>query len=256
MGYEKGRYPPTSGSSSSSTPSAATEVARDQAKEVSQSAKQASGQVTQTATEQARLMVSEARQQTHDLFGQARDQAREQAHIQQQKAVGGLRQLGDELSKMCKLTEASGQSGLASELARQASDRAHGIATWLEQREPHDLVEEVRDFARRRPSAFLVGAALAGMVAGRLTKGVMAGGNDGTRSGEPAALPVSTSGSATPLAGSAAAGGMNVSAESASGDQAAAVRPASIGQPKGGERSQASVREGAKTVPLSERRRP
>ena len=36
--------------------------------------------------------------------------------------------------------------------------------------EPGDLVEEVRSFARRRPGVFLLGAAVAGTVVGRLTR--------------------------------------------------------------------------------------
>jgi hypothetical protein len=58
-------------------------------------------------------------------------------------------------------------------VARQAADRADRVADWLGEREPGDLVEEVRSLARRRPGAFLLGAALAGVVVGRLTRGVV-----------------------------------------------------------------------------------
>jgi hypothetical protein len=69
----------------------------------------------------------------------------------------------------------SDQSGPATQLTSQARDRVHGAADWLDGREPGDLVDELRSLARRRPGAFLVGAALAGVVAGRLTRGVVAG---------------------------------------------------------------------------------
>jgi hypothetical protein len=65
------------------------------------------------------------------------------------------------------------RSGTASEIARQVADRGDRLATWLGDREPGDLVEEVRSLARRRPWAFLAGAALAGVVAGRLTRGAV-----------------------------------------------------------------------------------
>jgi hypothetical protein len=65
------------------------------------------------------------------------------------------------------------QSGTASEIARQAADRADRLADWLGQREPGDLIEEIRSFARHRPGAFLLGAALAGTVVGRLTRGAV-----------------------------------------------------------------------------------
>jgi hypothetical protein len=48
------------------------------------------------------------------------------------------------------------------------------FATFLQNREPADLLDEVRSFARRRPGTFLLGAALAGVLAGRLTSGVKA----------------------------------------------------------------------------------
>jgi hypothetical protein len=94
-----------------------------------------------------------------------------------------------------------GQSGLGAELARQAADRMHGAASWLERREPADLLDEVRNFARRRPGAFLIGAAVAGLAAGRLTRGLTAGGQSqqgqrqqdawaDTSAGLPAASPV------------------------------------------------------------------
>jgi hypothetical protein len=44
----------------------------------------------------------------------------------------------------------------------------------LQNREPADLLEEVRSYARRKPGTFLLGAALAGVVAGRLTSGIKA----------------------------------------------------------------------------------
>ena len=97
-----------------------------------------------------------------------------------------------------------GQSGVATEFARQAADRMHGAASWLEQREPGDLLDEVRNFARRRPGAFLIGAAVAGLAAGRLTRGLKDRGNGedetgpysggGTVPGVPAASTVDRAG--------------------------------------------------------------
>ncbi|HKC26518.1 MAG TPA: hypothetical protein VKB75_00770, partial [Jatrophihabitans sp.] len=52
---------------------------------------------------------------------------------------------------------------------------------------PGDLVDELRRFARRRPGAFLMGALAAGVVAGRLGRGVVAAHteDDGTAAGAP-----------------------------------------------------------------------
>lgn len=148
-----------------------TGVAREEAGEVGQSVRQAGGQVTESATEQARQVVSETRRQARDLLSEARGQVRKQTSSQQHKAAGQLHSLADEIHEMAAK---GSQSGMATEVARQVSERIHGAASWLEHREPGDLFDEVRNFARRRPGAFLAGAVVAGVVAGRLTRGAAA----------------------------------------------------------------------------------
>jgi hypothetical protein len=75
------------------------------------------------------------------------------------------------------------QSGPARDLIEQATGKVEDFAGWLQNREPADLLEEVRSFARRKPGTFLLGAALAGVVAGRLTSGVKAAHSDSGPSG-------------------------------------------------------------------------
>lgn len=178
---------------SSAVEPSTTDIARDEAADVGEHAREAGSQVAQTAADQARQVVAETGRQARDLLGEAQGQARDQASTQQQKAAQQLRTVADELHEM---VANGGQSGLATEVARQAADRAGRAASWLEQREPGDLLESVRDFARRRPGAFLAGAAVAGLAAGRLTRG-LAGGSDSrpgpqrsTVSGVPAAATI------------------------------------------------------------------
>jgi len=160
-----------------------TAVARDQAAAVGQSAGQAGSRVAQTATDQAREVVSETARQARDLLGEAGGQARDQASVQQQKAAHQLYSVADELRDMAAK---GGQSGVATEVAQQAAERIHGVASWLEQREPADVLQAVRDFARRRPAVFLAGAVAAGLAAGRLTRGMTDAARSGTpRSGTP-----------------------------------------------------------------------
>ncbi len=160
---------------------------QDQASAAAQTAAESGAGVAQTAADEAKHVAAEAARQSRNLMDEARGQATEQATAQQRKAVGGLRAMGDELRSMA---EQGGQSGLASEVAYQASDQAHNVANWLDQREPGDLVDEIRRLAQRRPGAFLLGAALAGAVAGRLTRGLKeAGSNDASASTQPYPAP-------------------------------------------------------------------
>ena len=178
MSNAAGGYQPPSTSTGPGDGQSTTQTAKDQAANVGQSAKQATGQVASITTEQARQVADETRRQAKDLIGQAGSQVSEQAGAQKEKAVGGLRSLSDELRS---LAEGNGaQGGMVGDIARQAADKAQDFAGWLDQRDPGSLVEEIRQLARRRPGAFLLGAAIAGVAAGRLTRGAMAAsGSDG-----------------------------------------------------------------------------
>lgn len=72
------------------------------------------------------------------------------------------------------MSDRAEDSGPAVTLVRQATDGADKVASWLESREPGDLLDEVRRFARQRPGTFLAAAAAAGAVAGRLTRNAVA----------------------------------------------------------------------------------
>ena len=65
-----------------------------------------------------------------------------------------------------------GQGGVAADVVQQAAARVGDAGQWLDAREPGQVVHEVQSFARRRPAAFLLLAAGAGLVAGRLTRGI------------------------------------------------------------------------------------
>lgn len=152
-----------------------TGVAKDQAKSVASDAKQSGQQVAETAKEQTREVASEASQQAKELYQQVRAEFGDQAATQHQRAASGLRTLGDELGSMARGSE---QSGVATDIAQQASERVNALATWLESREPGDVLSEVTSFARRKPGTFLAAAAAVGFLGGRLTRGLAAESGD------------------------------------------------------------------------------
>ena len=143
--------------------------------------------VASTAKEQGRHVAQETGRKTRGVVDQAQAQLQQQAGEQQKRAAGGLHALGEQLRSMA---DKSDQPGMAADLVHQASGRAHQVADWLEHREPGQVLAEVRQFARRHPGAFLTGAAMAGVLAGRLTRN-MAGtgqgdsGVDSQRASEP-----------------------------------------------------------------------
>ena len=59
-----------------------------------------------------------------------------------------------------------------------AAAPSQSVASWLENRDPGSLLEEVKSFARQRPGTFLLVAAGAGLLAGRLGRSLQAGAPD------------------------------------------------------------------------------
>jgi hypothetical protein len=134
-------------------------------------AKESGQRVANTAAEQGKNVLEEGKTQARNLTHEVGQQAHEQSKVQKDKAASGLWSLGTELQNMAAAQ--GSQAGLATDLAQQASVKVHDLAGWLEQREPGQLLDEVRALARRKPGTFLLGALAAGVVAGRLTRGAV-----------------------------------------------------------------------------------
>jgi hypothetical protein len=158
------------------------DVAKEQAAGVAQSAAAAGKSVAETATEQTQQVAQEAGRQAKDLLKQTQSELSDQASAQQQRAAANLHALGDELGSMADRSE---QDGVATDLVRQAAGRSHDVASWLDQREPGHVLDEVRNFARRRPGTFLVLAVGAGLLAGRLTRGIKEAASSDNDSNQP-----------------------------------------------------------------------
>lgn len=172
-----GAYAPTTTASPSTT-----DVARGEAKNVTDTAAQAGSQVASTAADQAKEVAAETQRQAKDLLDQGRAQLKDQALTQQQKAAQGLTSLADELRSLANGTS-TGAPGPARDLLQQGAGMVETFAGKLQTREPAELLDEIRSFARRKPGMFLLGAAAAGIVAGRLTRGVQAAHSDSSGTG-------------------------------------------------------------------------
>jgi ElaB/YqjD/DUF883 family membrane-anchored ribosome-binding protein len=162
-------YPPDSGHSGT------VDTAKEQAGQLTDSAKASATEVAQSARSAATDVAGEAKRQAKDLLHESRAELVEQAGVQQQRVAAGLRSLGEELGGMARSSE---QPGIAADLVSQAASRADSVASWLDARDPGSLLSEVKDFARRSPGTFIGLAAIAGVVAGRLTKNLAADAKD------------------------------------------------------------------------------
>lgn len=167
--------PETTGSADPSGPAAGVQQkaadtrdeAVSQAADVKDSAVEAGTHVAGVAKDQAGAVIAEAGQHVQNLLSQTRDELGSQAGTQQQRLAGGLHSIGDEVRSMAN---GDGGSGIAAEVAHQVADRTKSVASWLENREPADVLSDVAAFARRRPGLFIALAAGTGVLVGRLAR--------------------------------------------------------------------------------------
>jgi hypothetical protein len=163
----------TTGTGSTSTGAGTTSgdtSTTDKAKETASTAADQGKQVAGTAKDEALNVAGTAAQQARSVMGDAKQQVTsqlsDQATTGRDRLSETLRTLGDDLQSMA---EGQGPAqGMATDLAREVSDRVRALGSHLENREPSQLLDDARDFARRRPGTFLLGALAAGVVAGRM----------------------------------------------------------------------------------------
>jgi uncharacterized protein YjbJ (UPF0337 family) len=164
-------------------------VAKEQAGAVKDTAVENAQQVAGVAKDEVGKVVGQATGQAKDLLNQGRAEISSQLSTQQQRLGSLVHSLADELGTMASKSD---KSGPVTDLAHEGSRRIGALAHTLETAEPSDLLEQVRNFARRRPVAFLVGSALAGVVVGRLSRSLAAEAHDAKVAAETPALPAST----------------------------------------------------------------
>ena len=150
----------------SSTDISTTEQAKQTASTAADEGKHVAGVAAGEVKGVASEAVGQARGVVDDAVGQVRGQLDDQGRQQKDRLSGTLATFGDDLGRM-----AEGGSGLAADLAHELADRTRSWSRHLDSREPTELLDDVRRFARQRPGTFLLGALAAGVVVGRLVRG-------------------------------------------------------------------------------------
>lgn len=124
--------------------------------------------VASTAAEQVGQIAGEVGTQARNLIDESKNQLRTQAQAQTDQIAGKLRELGDQVQALVEgRTQDAGPVG---DYARQAAQTVTQFATRIEDRGFDGVIDDVQRFARRKPGAFLLGAAIAGFGVGRLLR--------------------------------------------------------------------------------------
>lgn len=141
----------------------------DQAKEAASTAATEGKHLAEEAKAEAKAVAADAQAQARDLLHQARTEVESQSRSQLETLVSTLQGFADDLEKMARGEGPA--SGIAQDVVREVSDKAAALSSQLRGREPGELLDQARGFARQKPGTFLLGALVAGVVAGRVVRG-------------------------------------------------------------------------------------
>lgn len=140
----------------------------EKAKAVAGTAASGAGDVAHEARDRAVDVAHEATAQAQDALQQVRQDVRRQADEQADRGGEALRQLGSQLHAL-RTGDIDGAGPVAG-YAQQLQQKVEGVAERIESGGVDGLLDDVRSVARRRPGAFLFGAAVAGFAVGRLVR--------------------------------------------------------------------------------------
>ncbi|MEU4622024.1 hypothetical protein AB0G04_18875 [Actinoplanes sp. NPDC023801] len=164
-----------------------------------EAATHAAADVRDTVGEQAQRVGAEAQAQVRTIVAEVRDKVGEHARTQSDTLVTFIREAADNLDEM----RGDRQQTPAATVVARVADGGRQLADYLDRHGPEGVLQEVEDFARRRPGAFLATALAAGFVVGRLGKSVA---KADAGAGAPAAPAVPATPGAAPSDAGAVAG--------------------------------------------------
>jgi hypothetical protein len=136
--------------------------------EVAGTAATATSDVVSTAKEQAGHVLGESLDQAKDLAAEVRSTLTDQLRSQSERLADQLHGLSGQLTE-------GDTSGVVGQVMTEAGQRLRAVADRLQRSGPEGVLADLRSYARRNPGSLLLGAAAAGVVTGRLVKGVSSG---------------------------------------------------------------------------------
>jgi len=155
---------------------ASTAVASGQ--EVARSAGQDVKELAATVKEQAGQVSGELRDQALQLVDEARDLLQTRADSQTEKLAQNLRRLGNKAGAVAQGWP--NEESSVRQYVWQLAEKLDQAADEIELRGVEGLVDGVQTFARRNPTAFMLGAAVVGFGVGRLIRSGSASDDDAT----------------------------------------------------------------------------
>jgi ElaB/YqjD/DUF883 family membrane-anchored ribosome-binding protein len=131
---------------------------KEKAKEVGKQVQEKGGQLGE-----------QVREHTSQIAGQAQEKMKTTLEEQKGKRLGELSGLADAVRQTGRNLRNQQKAGIA-QYAERAADQIDQVVQYAESRDVGELLNDAERFARRHPEAFLGGAFILGLVAGRFLK--------------------------------------------------------------------------------------
>ncbi|MHA6513331.1 hypothetical protein [Tessaracoccus sp. Z1128] len=157
-------------------------TAQDEARAVKDTAADAGGHVVETAKQEAGQVLEEAKFQGRRLLDESVTELRTQAGTGQHMIAELARSLSGELKSMAD----ADQGGMLSDYVGQAQRLSDDAASWLDSRQPDEVLDSVRRYAARNPVQFLAISAGVGFIGARIFRGLQGAKADEEKLGESA----------------------------------------------------------------------
>lgn len=124
----------------------------------------------EVAKDEVRDLSESAREEIRSFADEARSQVRSRIDDESAQLGDAVRRFGDDLRDLGHRAEDPGSP--AARTATMVGERVSQVADEYQRKGVHGVLEDVKGFARRHPAQFLLGAAAAGFVVGRLVRNV------------------------------------------------------------------------------------
>jgi len=147
----------------------------EQASNVAATAAESGKQVGSEAANQASEVMRQTKEQVHSLLDDTKQEIQTQAQQRGEQAAQALHSFSDQLVSLAEGRPE--EAGRLHEYLREAEHRVRGVASRVQNGGPEGIVADLSDFARRRPGTFLLGAACAGFLVGRVVRAGRSQGN-------------------------------------------------------------------------------
>ena len=148
-----------------------------QTKVVARTANQDVRELADTVRSSADQVKGEVTDQVREMLAETQGQLQQQADMQAGRLADVLWQVG--IQAVALSEGRPEQAGPLVEYAEQAAEWLDNCASHIEERGLEGLATDVVDFARRRPTVFLAGAAVVGFGIGRLIRSGAVSADDG-----------------------------------------------------------------------------